>query len=67
MPPGTCKSVDVEAKQISVQPMPEGSEQDFNLPYDAPRSDTEDLCDERALSQGSSCRRTSVVVLTAEI
>lgn len=31
---GTCKSVDVEAKQISVQPMPEGSEQDFNLPYD---------------------------------
>ncbi|CAE7456582.1 NDE1 [Symbiodinium microadriaticum] len=30
----TCKSVDVEAKQISVQPMPEGSEQDFNLPYD---------------------------------
>lgn len=31
---GTCQSVDVEAKQILVKPIPDGSEQDFNLPYD---------------------------------
>ena len=56
----------MEAKQILVKPIPDGSEQDFNLPYDALRCETEELCDERILEpRHSPCRRTPVAVLKA--
>mmetsp|Transcript_64869 Transcript_64869/g.152510 ORF Transcript_64869/g.152510 Transcript_64869/m.152510 type:complete len:581 (+) Transcript_64869:62-1804(+) len=31
---GTCTNVDVEAKTVRIRPFPEGSEDDFSLPYD---------------------------------